>query len=184
MSKTRDGYMDNVDYRCAMIRAGTPQLAGVRRRHRRLEFPRRRRFNATTPIMGVPFSAAKTTISRCRRKITDLGSNSDCIVGRLGDQDTKAARVMLRYTPSDILEVNFSADITDQDDTSPYELHEQDRPRCPRTAPHGTTAAGFARPTASRTTSRFVGAGYRHHVCGLQQRRLDGGIETPNLSMQ
>src|SRR5690606_24947732 len=29
VSKNRDGYMTNVDYRCAMIRAGTPELAGV-----------------------------------------------------------------------------------------------------------------------------------------------------------
>jgi iron complex outermembrane recepter protein len=176
VSKTRDGYMNNVDYRCAMIRAGTPQLAGVGDGIVGWD-------GATnTPVMGVPFSAADNNFA-VPTKLTDHGSNTNCVVGRLGDQDTKAARFMLRFVPSDIFEMNFSADITDENDTSPYELTNR-------------IATGSAIPALMRNWNqnvglptygvpydqRFVAPDLHTTYAGFNDSGPDGGIETPNVS--
>jgi len=176
VSKTRDGYMNNVDYRCAMVAAGTPELAGVN--------DGVVGWNTTTnqPILGVVGSTADNNFALPTR-VTERGGNSDCVVGRLGDQDTQAARVMLRYAPTDIFEVNFSADITDQDDTSPYELTNR-------------IAEGAAMPVNGQTFNRTValptyGIPYDRRFeapdisttyAGFSNGRVDGGVESPNLS--
>jgi iron complex outermembrane receptor protein len=174
VSKTRDGYMNDVDYRCAMIRAGTPQLAGVN--------DGIVGWNTTTnqPIMGVVGSAADNNFA-VPTKISDRGSNSNCIVGRLGDQDTKAARVMLRYTPNDVFEMNWSADITDENDTSPYELTN----RIAATLP--TNGQTFNRTVALPTYGipydrRFEAPDIHTTYAGFSNGRVDGGIESPNVS--
>jgi iron complex outermembrane receptor protein len=174
VSKTRDGYMDNVDYRCAMIRAGTPQLAGVG------DGVIGWNTTTNTPIMGTPFSVADNSFALPTR-ISDRGSNSDCIVARLGDQDAKAARAMLRYTPNDIFEVNFSADITKENNTSPYELTNRIASTLPA---NGQT---FNRTVALPTygipyDQRFQAPDINTTYAGFSNGRLDGGIESPNLS--
>ena len=176
VSKTRDGYMDNVDYRCAMIRAGTPQLAGVG--DGIVGWDR----TSNTPLMGVPFSAADNNFA-VPTKITDHGSNSNCVVGRLGDQDTKAARFMLRFVPSDIFEMNFSADITNENDASPYELTNR-------------IAGGTAIPALMRNWNqnvalptygvpydqRFQAPDTHTSYAGFDVAGPDGGLATPNVS--
>ena len=113
-------------------------------------------------------------------KITDRGSNSDCVIGRLGDQDTEAARVMLRYTPSDIFEVNFSADITDQDDTSPYELTNRIGPPPARGREPPGNPRGFAdlrhpvRPAVPwRRTSDTTYAGFNNRPRRRRHRNAE-----------
>ncbi len=181
VSKTRDGYMNNVDYRCAMIKAGTPQLAGVNDGivgwNYTTDAAGNR--NATTPIMGVVGSREDNDFAVPGR-ITNIGSNSDCIIGRLGDQDTQAARVMLRYTPSDILEVNFSADITDQDDTSPYELTNRigPLPANGNTWNNRVALLTYGVPYDNRFAAPDIDTTY----AGFNNGRLDGGIETPNTN--
>jgi iron complex outermembrane receptor protein len=177
VSKTRDGYMNNVDYRCAMIRAGTPQLAGVG--DGIVGWNR----TTNTPIMGVPFSAADNNFA-VPTKISDRGSNSDCVVGRLGDQDTKAARVMLRFVPGDIFEMNFSADITDQDDTSPYELTRAIVNPAVGPANMRTYNTNTALPTYGVPyDQRFAAPDLRTTYAGFNDAaRVDGGIDSPNVS--
>jgi iron complex outermembrane recepter protein len=176
VSKTRDGFMNNVDYRCAMIKAGTPQLAGVG--------DGIVGWNTTTntPIMGVVNSAADNSFALPSR-VSDRGSNNNCIVGRLGDQDTKAARAMLRFVPNDIFEVNFSADVTDENDTSPYELTN----RIAATLP--TSGQTFNRTVALPTygipyDQRFQAPDIFTTYAGFGNGRasVDGGVESPNVS--
>jgi iron complex outermembrane receptor protein len=171
VSKTRDGYMDNVDYRCAMIRAGTPQLAGVGDGIVGWD-----RVN-NAPIMGVPFSNSDIEFA----VPTKVGSNSNCIVGRLGDQDTQAARVMLRYTPNDAFEANFSADITDQADTSPYELTTTiiDTPAIVQNYNRLTALPTYGVPWDARFTAPDIHTTYAGFG---DARRTDGGAESPNVS--
>src|SRR5690606_33370347 len=173
VSKSRDGYMKNVDYRCAMIRAGTPELAGVGDGIVGWD-----RVN-NVPIMGVPFSREDNNFAVPTR-LSDRGSNSDCVVGRLGDQDVKAARAMLRFVPNDVFELNIAADITDQNDTSPYELTS--RIASPPLAQRYNEQTGlptygvpydsrFEAPDPFTTYAGFDDAG-----------RVDGGIATPNVN--
>jgi iron complex outermembrane receptor protein len=173
VSKTRDGYMDNVDYRCAMIRAGTPQLAGVGDGIVGWD-----RVN-NVPIMGAPFSREDNNFAVPTR-VSEHGSNNDCIVGRLGDQDTKAARVMLRFTPNDRFELNVAADITEQNETSPYELTSaignpilaQRYNQLTGLPTYGVPYdSRFAAPDIHTTYAGFDDAG-----------RVDGGIATPNVN--
>jgi iron complex outermembrane receptor protein len=178
VSKTRDGYMNNVDYRCAMIRAGTPELAGVGDGIIGWDSV------DNVPIMGTPFSVADNDFA-VPTKISNLGTNSNCIVGRLGDQDTTAGRIMLRYTPNDTFEMNFSADVTDENNTSPYEL--TNRISDPGTAPLLMTRFNqdVALPTYGVPyDERFVAPDINTTYAGFSNGngRLDGGIETPNVS--
>lgn len=173
VSKSRDGYMNNVDYRCAMIRAGTPELAGVG--DGIVGWDRA----ANAPTMGTPFSREDNNFA-VPTKISERGANNDCVVGRLGDQDTKAARVMLRYVPNDLFELNVSADVTEQNDTSPYEL-----------------TSGIANPVLAQRynqltglptygvpyDSRFEAPDIRTTYAGFDDAgRVDGGIATPNVN--
>ena len=176
VSKTRDGYMDNVDYRCAMIRAETSQLAGVGDGIVGWD-----RVN-NLPIMGVPFSAADNNFA-VPTKITDRGSNTNCVVGRLGDQDTKAARVMLRYTPNDIFEMNFSGDITDENDTSPFELTNRIATGTVIPALMRNWNQNVALPTYGVPYDpRFAALDNHTTYAGFNSAGPDGGIETPNVS--
>ena len=95
----------------------------------------------------------------------------------------QAARVMLRYTPNDVFEMNFSADITDEDDTSPYELTNRDRRRsAARDWCRTSTASWRCRPTASPTTSGSWRRTSTPPTRASDDGRVDGGIETPNVS--
>jgi len=69
VSKSRDGYVNRVDYAC------------------------------THPGSNVPS--------------TVMNAGSDCQLGTYGGQDTQAMRAQLRYLPTDSLEVNIAADMTD-----------------------------------------------------------------------
>jgi iron complex outermembrane recepter protein len=176
VSTTRDGYMNDVDYRCAMIRAGTPQLAGVG--DGIVGWNR----TTNTPIMGLPFSAADNSFA-VPSKFTDGGSNSNCVVGRLGDQDTKAARVMLRYTPNNVLEMNFSADITDENNTSPYELTNRIASASTAPALMKNWNQSVALPTYGIPyDQRFQAPDIHTTYAGFDTGAPDGGIDTSNVS--
>ena len=174
VSKTRDGYMNNVDYRCAMIRAGTPSS--------RAWATGSSAGTATTnlPLMGAVGSARR---QQFRGADQGLGSRLEQRLHRGPSRRPRhqAARVMLRYTPNDVFEMNFSADITDQDDTSPYEL----------TTAISTSPAlvqNYNRITALPTygvpyDERFVAPDIHTTYAGFNDAgRVDGGIETPNVS--
>ena len=84
VSKKRDGYVDVLDFPCAMDQAGTPALAG------------------TLP-----------------RETSTNGSGKGCKVDELGNEDVQAARVALRYVPSDRLELNLTGDLSDDNSKGP-----------------------------------------------------------------
>ena len=187
VSKRRDGYMNQVDYRCAMIRAGTPQLAGVN--------DGIVGWNTTTntPIMGVVGSAADNNFA-IPGQVTERGTDSNCVIGRLGDENAQAARIVLRYTPNDIFEVNWSADVTDQNNTSPYELTNRINPLLNN---NSGTAAFTGTLATQRSWNRSValplyGVPYdqRFQAPDLNTTyanfsnngRVDGGIDTRNES--
>jgi iron complex outermembrane receptor protein len=176
VSKQRNGYMNLVDYRCAMVAAGTPQLAGIG--------DGIVGWNTTTntPIMGVPFSAADYDFALPTR-VTERGTLTNCVTGRLGDQAMQAARGTLRFTPNDKFEINFVADVTEQNDTSPYELTTGIGSR-----PLPASVADYNRLTALPLhgvpyDSRFNAPDIYTSYSGFDDAGMsDGGISTPNIN--
>ena len=178
VSKTRDGYMDNVDYRCAMIAAGTPQLAGVN--------DGVVGWNTDRPTLahhGQPSAARADNDFAVPTKITDRGSNSDCVIGptrrsRHAGRARHAAIYAERYVRGEFLRRRHGSGRHE-----PVRADEQDRPaRCPRTVQTFNRQRGFA-DLRHPVRRRLQGAGHQHDLCGLRRiGRVDGGIETPNLS--
>ncbi|WP_160737556.1 TonB-dependent receptor domain-containing protein [Altericroceibacterium endophyticum] len=80
--KKRNGYQDRLDFRCDMIRQGTPELAG-----------------------NFPFSDGVLIQS-------DKLSRDDCKVGTLGGEDVVAVRGAARWEPVSGLNLTVSADYT------------------------------------------------------------------------
>jgi iron complex outermembrane receptor protein len=92
ISKKRKGYMDRLDFRCEMVRRGTPQLAG--------RFP-------YTDTMLTQFTANPNF------------KPDDCVVGQLGGENIRAVRGALRWEPSSRLQVTISADYTHDTSENP-----------------------------------------------------------------
>ncbi len=122
VSKSRDGWQNNVDFACQMEANGTPELAGINDGvigwNRDGGGPGAGR---GTPIMGEVGSAADNAFALPSRT-SPLGTGKGCNVGTLGAEVVKAARAQLRWVVSDDLEFNFAADVTDQTSESPYDL--------------------------------------------------------------
>ncbi|MCW3835634.1 TonB-dependent receptor [Sphingomonas canadensis] len=79
--KERRGYQRRLDFRCEMIRRGTPELAG--------NFP----FQDANLING-----------------SHLGAPDDCTIGYQGGEDVNAIRGQLRWEPASNLSITFTAD--------------------------------------------------------------------------
>ncbi|MEJ1962055.1 MAG: TonB-dependent receptor [Gammaproteobacteria bacterium] len=79
-SRKRQGYQDRLDFRCEMIRRGTPQLAG--------NFP----FSEGLDINTQDFTPR------------------DCVVGHLGGEDSSAMRASMLIVASDRLRFTISGD--------------------------------------------------------------------------
>ncbi|MBN8830789.1 MAG: TonB-dependent receptor [Sphingomonadales bacterium] len=82
MSRQRDGYMRRLDFRCEMVRKGTPQLAG--------NFP-----YADTMLTDMPNYKA-----------------NDCTIGRLGGDNVQAIGGKFLWVPSDGIRLTISGDYT------------------------------------------------------------------------
>jgi len=173
VSKRRNGHMRNVDFRCAMIRAGTPELAGVGDGIVGWDDAN------GVPIFGVPFSAEDNEFA-VPGHFRDDALPDDCTVGRLGDQSTRAARGILRFAPDERFELTLSADVTDQDDTSPYELTSQiGAPRLAMLYNEQTGLPTYGIPY----DSRFVAPDVHTTYAGFElDSRVPGGVETPNVN--
>jgi len=91
VSKKRNGYMDLLDFSCEMYRNGTPELAGT-----------------------FPFQSAKTSWGTGREP-------KNCVIGHYGGEDTRAARVALRWEPLSNVELNLSGDYTHSNSESAAE---------------------------------------------------------------
>ncbi|HEX6997894.1 MAG TPA: TonB-dependent receptor [Gammaproteobacteria bacterium] len=174
VSKRRDGWQDNVDFRCYMIQRGTPQLAGVGDGIIGWD-------TATdTPIMGVPFSEEDNAFALPTRT-SERGTDRNCVVGTFGDENVQAARGILRYVASDRFELSVAADITDQKATSPYDLVEFINP-------DSTNNLRFTNEVAKPRwgvpyDGRFVPPSEDINFAGFDDNSgVDGGIETPNMN--
>jgi iron complex outermembrane receptor protein len=86
MSKQRDGYQRILDFRCEMIRRGTPELAG-----------------------SFPFASAKTTVAV-------NGTPDNCAFDRLGGQDQRAFRGQFYWEPTSNLSISLIGDYIDSND--------------------------------------------------------------------
>jgi iron complex outermembrane receptor protein len=189
VSKKRDGWQKNVDFRCQMIADGTPQLAGVDDGivgwTRDPDGPSGNDPNNTiagvggpgAPILGVVGSAADNAFALPTRT-SALGTSKGCLVDTMGDEDVQAARAMLRFVGSDKFEMLVAADVTDQNNTGPFDL---------LTAANPNTALGrlynnaVALPTwGVPWDERFIPKGGDVNYSGFDST-LDG-IQTPNIN--
>ncbi len=85
VSKSRKGYQDLLDFRCAMYQAGTPELAGT--------------FPSLDPSGGFANPSAGPT------------SGDDCVIDTYGGQDVQALRAALKYEGAGWV-VTFTTDYT------------------------------------------------------------------------
>ena len=82
VSKKRQGYQDRLDFRCEMVRRGTPALAGT--------FP----FASGLSIPSNNFAP------------------DDCVIGHQGGEDVRAIRGSLRWEPTSNVSLTISGDYT------------------------------------------------------------------------
>jgi iron complex outermembrane recepter protein len=118
-TKKQEGYGASLDFTCEMIRRGTPQLAGL---SDGLGFggygPDGTDFDALPdllpPVAVAVGSPADNDFSLpAARSVTQDGT---CELGELGGTSSEAGRVMLRFVPTDRLDINFSFDLMNSDD--------------------------------------------------------------------
>jgi iron complex outermembrane receptor protein len=119
VTKKQEGYGKSLDFTCEMIRRGTPQLAGLGDGLGSGGFgpdgPDRDALPDRLAPVAVPVgSAADNEFSfPASRVITQDGT---CELGGLGGTSSDAGRVMLRFLPSDRLDINLSVDISSSND--------------------------------------------------------------------
>jgi iron complex outermembrane receptor protein len=119
VTKKQEGYGASLDFTCEMIRRGTPQLAGL---GDGLGFggygpdgPDFDTLQDLLPPVPVPVGSAEDNAFSfpAARSITQDGT---CELGQLGGTSSEAGRVMLRWLPSDKLDINVSVDVMNSDD--------------------------------------------------------------------
>jgi iron complex outermembrane receptor protein len=193
VSKQRDGWQNNVDFACQMIANGTPQLAGYNDGIVGWNDPDGP--NGTpagpggvpaaanivgTPIFGTVGSAADNNFAIPSRT-SARGTDNGCVVDTLGAESVQAARGVLRYIASDAFELSFSADVTDQESESPYDL---------LTAANPNTGLGtlYNNQVAMANwgvpwDGRFIPPSEDINYSGFNDlSNIDRGIETPNIN--
>ena len=180
VSKRKQGWQNNVDFRCAMVESGRGELAGLGDGIVGwAPDPDGDGPLTAGPIMGVPGSAEDNAFALPTR-VSERGTDRNCVVGRFGDQNTEAARAALRFTPNDMFELNLVADVTDQNDTSPYDLI----PEIGQPGLVNLYNARVANPTwGVPYDSRFAAPDIYTNYSGFNDNSgIDGGIETPNIN--
>jgi iron complex outermembrane recepter protein len=122
ITREREGYGATLDFTCEMIRRGTPHLAGLGDGVSGVTVTGQLDINPApgplnvyniplyAPVLTTPGSAADNAFALpAARNITQDGT---CETGKLGGQSSEAGRLMLRFLPSERLEINFSADVS------------------------------------------------------------------------
>ena len=173
VNKQKQGWQNNVDFRCAMVESGRGELAGVGDGIVGWDSVN------GVPIMGVVGSLEDNNFALPTR-VSERGTDRNCVVGRFGDRDSQAARGALRFTPSDRFELNFSADVTDQKDTSPYDLvADIASPGLVNLYNARVALPNFGIPYDDRFAAPDIFTNYS----GFNDNGgIDGGIETPNIN--
>ena len=193
VAKQRDGWQDLVDFSCAMIAQGTPQLAGYNDGIVGWNDPDGPNgvpagpggvpaaTNAIgTPIMGVVGSAADNNFA-IPTATSARGTNNGCVVDTLGEENVQAARGVLRFIASDRFEMNFAADVTNQESESPYDLLTQANPNTNLGILYNNQVAmaNWGVPW----DARFLPPNESVNYAGFNDlSNIDGGIEIPNIN--
>ena len=180
VSKERDGWQDNVDFTCQMIANGTPQLAGINDGVVGWNDPDGTGPIVGTPVLGVVGSAADNNFAIPTRT-SSRGTDEGCVVDTLGGESVEAARGALRWVTSDSFEINFVADVTDQEAESPYDLLTAANPNTPLGINYNNNVA---LPTwGVPWDARFLPPDENVNYSGFNDlSNIDGGIETPNIN--
>jgi iron complex outermembrane receptor protein len=193
VSKQRDGWQDLVDFSCAMIAQGTPQLAGYNDGIVGWNDPDGPNgvpagpggvppaTNAIgTPIMGVVGSAADNNFA-IPTATSARGTSNGCVVDTLGEESVQAARGVLRFVASDTFEMNLAADVTNQESESPYDLLTQANPNTNLGILYNNQVAmaNWGVPW----DQRFLPPNESVNYAGFNDlSNIDGGIEIPNIN--
>ena len=174
VNKTQQGWQNNVDFRCAMVESGRGELAGVGDGVVGWDSVN------GVPIMGVVGSEADNAFALPTR-VSERGTDRNCVVGRFGDQDSQAVRGALRFTPNDSFEINFNADVTDQQNSSPYDLVSNINGA---NGLVGVYNAVVALPSwGVPYDERFAAPDLFTNYAGFNDNGgIDSGIETPNIN--
>jgi iron complex outermembrane receptor protein len=118
-SKRQEGYGASLDFTCEMLRRGTPQLAGI---GDGLGFggtvPDGPDFDSEPdllPPVTVPVGSPEDNAFSfpAARDITQDGT---CELGKLGGTSSQAGRLLVRFLPSDKLDIMVSLDRSNSDD--------------------------------------------------------------------
>jgi iron complex outermembrane receptor protein len=185
VAKQRDGWQDLVDFSCAMIAQGTPQLAGYNDGIVGWNDPDGPNgaggVNIVgTPIMGVVGSAADNNFA-IPTATSSRGTSNGCVVDTLGDESVQAARGVLRFVASDTFEMSFAADVTNQESKSPYDLLTQANPNTNLGILYNNQVAmaNWGVPW----DQRFLPPNESVNYAGFNDlSNIDGGIEIPNIN--
>ena len=113
MSKHRQGYQTQLDFTCDMIRRGTPELAGIGDGIG-ADGSAGGGFDGAPDTVAVG-SAADNAFSFPIRHQGGGNQSANCVIGRFGGEDVQGGRVSARLIVSDTVEVNVSADYTDDE---------------------------------------------------------------------
>jgi iron complex outermembrane receptor protein len=181
VSKQRDGWQDLVDFSCAMIAQGTPQLAGYSDGVVGWNDPDGPNGPIVgTPILGVVGSAADNNFA-LPTATSARGTSNGCVVDSLGAEKVQAARGVLRFITSDRFEINVAADVTDQSSESPYDLLTQANPNTNLGTLYNNQVAlaNWGVPW----DQRFLPPNERTNYAGFNDlSNIDGGIQIPNIN--
>jgi iron complex outermembrane receptor protein len=174
VSKRRDGWQDNVDFRCHMVETGRGALAGVGDGIVGWDAVN------NVPITGAVGSAADNAFALPTR-ISTRGTDTGCVVGSFGDENVQAARGILRFVQSDAFELSVAADVTDQKATSPYDFLENANANTTLNTLYNNQVA--LRNWGIPYDARFVPADESINYSGFNANSgIDSGIETPNIN--
>jgi iron complex outermembrane receptor protein len=181
VSKQRDGWQDLVDFSCAMIARGTPQLAGYNDGIVGWTDPDGPNGPIVgTPVLGAVGSAADNNFA-IPTATSARGTSNGCVVDTLGEENVQAARGMLRFILSDRFEMNIAADVTDQENESPYDLLTQANPNVTNNVNYNNQVAraNWGVPW----DQRFLPPNEAVNYAGFNDlSNIDGGIEIPNIN--
>jgi iron complex outermembrane receptor protein len=112
ISRSQEGYGENLDFTCEMIRRGTPQLAGLGDGLGAGATP------TSQPVAVAVGSAADNAFSFPQ---TIDPRSGGCKLGELGGSKSQGGRLQLRLVANDQLEFNLSGDYSKQQSDPPVE---------------------------------------------------------------
>jgi len=108
VSKQIDGYQDVLDFTCQMKANGTPQLAGIGD-GLGADGSAGAGFDGKPDVVAVG-SPADNKFAFPTLVPSQKDNKGDCRIAKRGGSDSNAGRLMLRYVPTDKLELGFAVD--------------------------------------------------------------------------